>query len=151
MSMGIRAIGGYIGDKVANGIAAATNLKAAKKLMGKFDGDLEKALAYAVVGSIIAKDGIGCAMYVTQSMNNKKILCYIKRDNTFAKDLSQTERVIACVTTCGDITISAAWTCLFRQMHIADISRKSSLCCPDSSHFQCMHQLILSLMISQLH
>ena len=73
MNMSIKAIGGYIGDKVANGIAAATHLKGAKKLMSKFDVKLEDALAYATVGSIIAKDGIGCAMYVTQSMNNKKI------------------------------------------------------------------------------
>ena len=71
--MGIRAIGGYIGNKIANGIAGATNLKPAKWLGDKFDEKLEKALATAVVGSIIAKDGIGCAMYVTQSMNNKKI------------------------------------------------------------------------------
>ena len=35
--------------------------------------DFEKALAYSTVGSIVAKDGIGCGMYVYQSMNNKDI------------------------------------------------------------------------------
>ena len=71
--MNIKSIGGYVGNKVADGIAAATHLKPAKKLMEKFDVKLEDAIALATVGSIIAKDGIGCAMYVTQSMNNKKI------------------------------------------------------------------------------
>ena len=73
MGLSISKIGNYVGGKIANGIAGATNLKPAKWLGDKFDGNLEKALATAVVGSIIAKDGIGCAMYVTQSMNNKKI------------------------------------------------------------------------------
>jgi len=73
MGLGISKIGSYVGGKIADGIAGATNLKPAKWLGDKFDGNLEKALAYAVVGSIIAKDGIGCAMYVTQSMHNKKI------------------------------------------------------------------------------
>lgn len=73
MGLSISKIGSYVGGKIADGIAGATNLKPAKWLGDKFDGDLEKALAYAVVGSIIAKDGIGCAMYVTQSMHNKKI------------------------------------------------------------------------------
>lgn len=73
MNMSIKSVGGYLGDKAANVIAGATNLGPAKRLMGKFNVKLEDALAYATVGSIIAKDGIGCAMYVTQSMNNKKI------------------------------------------------------------------------------
>lgn len=71
--MNIKAIGVNTLKGVGKGVAKATNLKPAKWLGNKFDGDLETALAIATVGSIIAKDGIGCAMYVTQSMNNKKI------------------------------------------------------------------------------
>ena len=71
--MNIQAIGVNTLKGIGRGIAKATNLKPAVWLGDKFDGNLEKALATAVVGSIIAKDGIGCAMYVTQSMNNKKI------------------------------------------------------------------------------
>lgn len=71
--MNIQAIGMNTLKKVGIGIAKSTNLKPAVWLGDKFDINLEKALATAVVGSIIAKDGIGCAMYVTQSMNNKKI------------------------------------------------------------------------------
>ena len=67
-TMGVSALKG-----IGRGLAKATNSSPAKWLGDRFDGNLEKALATAVVGSIIAKDGIGCAMYVTQSMNNKKI------------------------------------------------------------------------------
>ncbi len=71
--MNISAIGVNTLKGIGKGIAKATKTRPAKWLGDKFDGNLEKALATAVVGSIIAKDGIGCAMYVTQSMNNKKI------------------------------------------------------------------------------
>lgn len=71
--MNIQAIGMNTLKGIGKGIAKATNSSPARWLGDKFDGNLEKALATAVVGSIIAKDGIGCAMYVTQSMNNKKI------------------------------------------------------------------------------
>lgn len=62
-----------IGTSIGKGIAKATNLKPAVWLGNKFEKDPEKALALATVTSIILKDGIGCAMYVTQSLNNKKI------------------------------------------------------------------------------
>ena len=62
-----------IGTKIGTTIAKATNLKPAVKLGKKFEIDAEKALATATVTSIILKDGIGCAMYVGQSINNDKI------------------------------------------------------------------------------
>lgn len=71
--MNIRAIGVNTLKGIGKGIAKLTNSKPAVVLGDKFHADLETALAVATVGSIIAKDGIGCAMYVTQSMNNKKI------------------------------------------------------------------------------
>lgn len=58
---------------IARGFGAVSKSKPMVKLAEAFKKDPEKALALATVGSIIAKDGIGCAMYVTQSLNNKKI------------------------------------------------------------------------------
>ena len=60
-------------QSIGTGIAKATNWKPAKWLGKKFEQDPEKALAMATVTSIILKDGIGCAMYVTQSLHNDKI------------------------------------------------------------------------------
>lgn len=60
-------------DAIASGFGAISKSKPMVKLAENFKRDPEKALALATVGSIIAKDGIGCAMYVTQSLNNKKI------------------------------------------------------------------------------
>lgn len=62
-----------IGTSIGKGIAKATNSKPAKWLGKKFEKDPEKALALATVSSIILKDGVGCAMYVTQSLHNDKI------------------------------------------------------------------------------
>mgnify|MGYP006916028583 CR=1 FL=1 len=62
-----------VGTTVGTGIAKATNFKPAVKLAERWKKDPEGTLAAATVASIILKDGIGCAMYVTQSMNNKKI------------------------------------------------------------------------------
>lgn len=62
-----------IGNSIGKGIAKATNARPAEWLGKKFEKDPEKALALATVTSIILKDGIGCAMYVTQSMHNDKI------------------------------------------------------------------------------
>ncbi len=62
-----------IGTSIGKGIAKATNAKPAAWLGKKFEQDPEKALAMATVTSIILKDGIGCAMYVTQSLHNDKI------------------------------------------------------------------------------
>lgn len=67
------AIVNSIGSKIGTTIAKATNSKPAVWLGEKFEKNPESALAAATVTSIILKDGIGCAMYVTQSLNNKKI------------------------------------------------------------------------------
>lgn len=62
-----------IGNSIGRTVAKATNTKPAQWLCNKFEQDPEKALAMATVSSIILKDGIGCAMYVTQSLHNEKI------------------------------------------------------------------------------
>lgn len=64
---------GRIGDCAAKALGKISYLKPVKALGRAFEKDPEKALAWATVGSIIAKDGVGCAMYVYQSLNNKRI------------------------------------------------------------------------------
>lgn len=54
-------------------VGPITKSKPVKGLCNYFTKDFEKALAYSTVGSIVAKDGIGCGMYVYQSMHNKDI------------------------------------------------------------------------------
>ncbi|HCB11071.1 MAG TPA: hypothetical protein DEO94_02785 [Cyanobacteria bacterium UBA11991] len=60
-------------DGIARVHGAATNLKAPKLLDKKFQKNAEAALGLATVTSIVLKDGIGCVMYVAQSLNNKRI------------------------------------------------------------------------------
>ena len=62
-----------IGNTIKTGIAKASDSKSVKWVSKKFADNPEGALATATVSSIILKDGIGCAMYVTQSLNNDKI------------------------------------------------------------------------------
>jgi hypothetical protein len=50
-----------------------TNTKPVIKLQEAFVKDPSSALAWTTVGSIVAKDGVGCAMYVYQSKHNKEI------------------------------------------------------------------------------
>lgn len=66
---GINPISNFF-SKTLGGIS---NSKPVKKLTKKFQENPEAALALTTVGSIVAKDGIGCYKYVTQSLNNKEI------------------------------------------------------------------------------
>lgn len=54
-------------------IGGATDIRPMKWLANRFNVNEEKALAMTAVTSIIIKDGVGCAMYVKQSLNNDKI------------------------------------------------------------------------------
>ncbi|MBR1461457.1 hypothetical protein IJ596_07515 [bacterium] len=60
-------------DSISKVMGKASYTKPLKKLGNAFAKNPEKALGNAVVTSIILKDGIGCLMYVTQSLNNKRI------------------------------------------------------------------------------
>ncbi len=59
-----------IGSKIYGGL---TKLEPQKKLCRWFKKDPVNALALSTIASVAIKDGVGCAMYVTQSINNKKI------------------------------------------------------------------------------
>lgn len=68
-------------DPIISGVSHATSFvlggisksKPAKYMTKKFQSNYDSALAWTTVGSIIAKDGIGCCKYVSQSINNKDI------------------------------------------------------------------------------
>ena len=50
-----------------------TNLNIVKKTCKYFKDHQSDAIAYATLASLVGKDGVGCYMYVTQSLNNKRI------------------------------------------------------------------------------
>ena len=49
------------------------NTKLMTKVCDKFEMSPEKAIALTTIASIVGKDGIGCYMYVKQSLHNEKI------------------------------------------------------------------------------
>lgn len=57
----------------AKALGAVTNFKPLQKACNYFENDPAKALAYSTIASLLIKDGIGCYMYVNQSLHNKKI------------------------------------------------------------------------------
>lgn len=60
-------------DRIAQGMGYLSKTRPLKALGNAWNKSPEDVLAWATVASIVLKDGIGCAMYVTQSLNNKKI------------------------------------------------------------------------------
>lgn len=62
-----------VGRIVSAPFVWVANTKFLKKTYDKFQNEPITAAATATIASIIIKDAIGCAMYVTQSLNNEKI------------------------------------------------------------------------------
>lgn len=60
-------------EPIAKGFGSFTKVKPTRWLRDKWVKNPEGILGGVTVTSIILKDGIGCIMYVTQSLNNKKI------------------------------------------------------------------------------
>lgn len=54
-------------------VGSITKSKPMQKCCNYFKKNPEKAIAYATLTSLVGKDGIGCYLYVTQSLNNKRI------------------------------------------------------------------------------
>lgn len=59
-----------IGSKI---VGSLTNAKPVKWTCNQFKNNFDNALIYTTIGSIVVKDGVGCAMYVKQSLDNDKI------------------------------------------------------------------------------
>lgn len=63
-----------VGPLVSGIIGAPTNWKNVQNALKKFDGkNCANAVATLMISSICLKDGVGCGMYVYQSLNNDKI------------------------------------------------------------------------------
>jgi hypothetical protein len=60
-------------DKIVTGMSRISASRPMEALCNAFEKNPEGVLGAATVTSIVLKDGIGCAMYVTQSLHNKKI------------------------------------------------------------------------------
>ena len=61
---------GSVSSKI---IGKVTEFRPVQKCCNFFKKDKEKALAYTTIASVVGKDGIGCYMYVNQSLHNEKI------------------------------------------------------------------------------
>ena len=68
--MSISSVANTIGSK---GLGALSNFKPTQKLCKWFKKDPLGAIATSTITSVAIKDGVGCAMYVYQSMHNDKI------------------------------------------------------------------------------
>ena len=64
---------GAIMNVISKAVGGFTNWGPMQKSARSFKADAERALGAAVVTSMVVKDGIGCVMYVTQSLHNEKI------------------------------------------------------------------------------
>ena len=59
---------------VAGGLAGGSRTKAYNWLANKVTRKtVDDVIAYTTIGSVVAKDAVGCAMYVYQSLHNEKI------------------------------------------------------------------------------
>lgn len=71
--MAISSIGTKFGEYAAKGIGSFARNKHVRNICEKFKDDPIKYAGYATLASLATKDAVGCYLYVTQSLNNKKI------------------------------------------------------------------------------
>lgn len=71
--MAISSIGTKTGEYIAKGVGKFAKNKTVRNLCEKFKDDPIKYAGYATLASLASKDAVGCYLYVTQSLNNKKI------------------------------------------------------------------------------
>jgi len=74
MPLNINKIGSFINEKlICKPLDAVGKLKIMERFNQGYQSNDAKIIAGVSVGSIVLKDGLGCVMYVNQSLNNKKI------------------------------------------------------------------------------
>lgn len=74
MPLNIKKIGSFINEKlICKPLDTVGNLKVMERFNQGYQSNDAKIIAGVSVGSIVLKDGLGCVMYVNQSLNNKKI------------------------------------------------------------------------------
>lgn len=71
--MAISSIGSNIGEYIAKGVGKFAKNQKVQNICEKFKDDPIKYAGYATLASLATKDAVGCYLYVTQSLNNKKI------------------------------------------------------------------------------
>jgi len=75
-----------------------SGLKPMEKISNQFEKHFDTALVATTIGSIVVKDGVGCAMYVSQSLNNKEIP---EKRRSFVAALDLTNGLLMILTQIG--------------------------------------------------
>lgn len=96
--MGISSVGSKIGEYAAKGIGKATAPQAVRNMCEKFYKDPIKYAGYATLASLATKDAVGCYLYVTQSLNNKKIP---EEKRRFVANMDLTNGILNVITQIG--------------------------------------------------
>ncbi len=96
--MAISSIGSKFGEYTAKGIGKFAENKTVKNLCEKFKKEPIKYAGYATLASLATKDAVGCYLYVTQSLNNKKIPEDKRR---FVANMDLTNGILNVVTQIG--------------------------------------------------
>lgn len=96
--MAISSVGQKFGEYAAKGIGKATDTKFVRNICEKFKDDPIKYAGYATLASLATKDAVGCYLYVTQSLNNKKIPEDKRR---FVANMDLTNGILNVVTQIG--------------------------------------------------
>lgn len=96
--MAISSIGSTFGEYAAKGFGKFANNKTVKNICEKFKNDPIKYAGYATLASLATKDAVGCYLYVTQSLNNKKIPEDKRR---FVANMDLTNGILNVVTQIG--------------------------------------------------
>ena len=87
-----------IGEYAAKGIGKVADTQSVRKICENFKNDPIKYAGYATLASLATKDAVGCYLYVTQSLNNKKIPEDKRR---FVANMDLTNGILNVVTQIG--------------------------------------------------
>lgn len=96
--MAISSIGSNIGEYLAKGVGKFAKNKKVQNICEKFKNDPIKYAGYATLASLATKDAVGCYLYVTQSLNNKKIP---EEKRRFVANMDLTNGILNVVTQIG--------------------------------------------------
>lgn len=110
----ISSVGSKIGEYASKGFGALGKNKKISKLCDKFYEDPIKYVGYATLASLATKDAVGCYLYVTQSLNNKKIPEDKRR---FVANMDLTNGILNVITQIGlTFGLKKAYDPIFNKM-----------------------------------
>lgn len=96
--MAISSISSKFGEYAAKGLGKFADSKNVRGICEKFKNDPIKYAGYATLASLALKDTVGCYMYVTQSLNNKKIP---EEKRRFVANMDLTNGILNVITQIG--------------------------------------------------